>query len=44
MGSRMKVRFLAGVNEWRVILSTEIKTGRPDLGEDHELFLTFRTG
>lgn len=44
VGSRVKVRFLAGINEWRVVPFIEKGTGRPGLGEDQELFLTFCDG
>lgn len=44
VGSRMKVRFLAGVNGQSVMPSIEVGTGRPGLGKEHELFSTFCDG
>lgn len=44
VGSRVKVRFLAGITEWRVVPFIEIQTEDQVLGEDHELFLTFCDG
>lgn len=36
--------FLAGVNGQSVMPSIEVGTGRPGLGKEHELFLTFCDG
>lgn len=44
VGSRVKVKFIIGINEWRVVPFTEKWSGRPGLGEDQELVLTFGEG
>lgn len=44
MGSRVKVKFITGINERRVVPFIEKRSGRPGLGEDQELVLTFGEG